>query len=255
MTIELPETNIFHGKRVCGFDDSSLPIGEENCKWPTLDLTWGVNRGPSILSPNDFQQAIADATDIISDACGLQFTYNPNPKTANIVINIFRGSPGGELAHAYLPCGRVNSSSQLQLNFDDTEAYVIANNPPSSKIDIGRVGLHELLHNCGIPHLSGGVAIMNPTYNARIRTLQTLDIAELVRRYGMPRPRRGKNPSSGGGAGSGSGGGGNGGGGGGTGGNGDAADLVRVSFGGGKWVVTVASGVTVKLASGQELVS
>jgi len=257
MTIELPDTNIFHGKRVCGFDDSSMPIGEENCKWPMLDVVWSINRGPTRIVGSDFQQAIFDATEMISEACGLQFSYSPNPKTANIVIDIFRGSPGGELAHAYLPCGRVGQSTQLGLNFDDTEAYVIASNPPANKIDIGRVALHELLHNCGIPHLSGGVAIMNPTYNARIRTLQTLDIAELVRRYGMPRPRKGKDPVSGGGGGSGGSGGGSGGGngGGGSGGNGDAADLVRVSFGGGKWVVTVASGVTVKLANGQEVVS
>ena len=252
MVATLPESNVFHGRRVCGFDDSSLPMGDGVCKWPIDRLRWSYNKPIPTLPENDFKDAVAKAAGLISEVCGLEFEYTSNPRTANIIIDIFRGKPGGELAHAYLPCGPVNANTQLQLNFDTADAWVIAQNPPPNKIDLVRVALHELMHNCGIPHLSGGVAIMNPTYNAEIWKPQTLDIAELVRRYGMPKrrpeptptPVPQPNPGSGGGqqpnsptfpAGQG--------------------ELVSVSFLNGKFIARVASGVTVKLANGTEIVS
>ena len=258
MVATLPESNVFHGRRVCGFDDSSLPMGDGVCKWPIDKLRWSYNKPIPTLPENDFKDAVVTASGFISEVCGLEFEYTSNPRTANIILDIFRGSPGGELAHAYLPCGPVNANTQLQLNFDTADAWVIAQNPPPNKIDLVRVALHELMHNCGIPHLSGGVAIMNPTYNAAIWKPQTLDIAELVRRYGMPKrrpeptptpvpqpnPQPSPNPGSGGGqqpasptipAGQ--------------------SELVSVSFLNGKFVARVASGVTVKLANGTEIVS
>ena len=63
---------------------------------------------------------------------------------------------------------------------------MIAENPPPGKLDLARVACHELGHLLGMDHISGPVALLNPTYNPNVRKPQAADIAQVVSRYGRP---------------------------------------------------------------------
>jgi hypothetical protein len=121
----------------------------------------------------------------ISAVCDLRFAdVTPHTSNANILITFGPiDGPQNTLAWSELPCGQVARVTQ---KFDTGEKFVIASNPPPNKISFGLVALHETLHALGVPHLSGGLAVMNPVYNPSVTTLQPLDIAELVTRYGVP---------------------------------------------------------------------
>ena len=178
----------YAGHRYCSVEDT-LGVGGAQCRWPMKVITWGIGAIPPGLTLQRFVETADRVFKEIETACDLQFTPVPDQSRANIWIRTFRGSPLGELAHAYLPCGPVTSKSQMLLELDDTESFVIADNPPSDKLSLYVVMLHEMLHALGVPHLSGGVAVMNPTYNVKMSRLQSLDRAELVSRYGLPKPK------------------------------------------------------------------
>ena len=178
----------YAGHRYCSVEDT-LGVGGAQCRWPMKTVTWGVGAIPPGLTMVRFMETAERVFAAVSAVCDLQFKNVLQQQQANIWMKTFRGSPLGELAHAYLPCGPVTPKSQMLLEFDDTESFVIADNPPTNKLSLFVVMLHEMLHALGIPHLSGGVAVMNPTYNVKMNTLQSLDRAELVSRYGLPKPK------------------------------------------------------------------
>lgn len=172
----------YDGIQLCGVEDT-LGVGQM-CRWPMIDVSWSIRASLPQFAVEDFREACELAWYYWSSVCGIRPRYTPNNLTANLVIGLQTIGPGGVLADCELPCGASQASS-LRMRIDTQEAWVIAENPPGSKIDLVRVVCHELGHGIGIPHI-GGANLMAPTYNARLRRPQVGDIAEAVARYGTP---------------------------------------------------------------------
>jgi hypothetical protein len=64
---------------------------------------------------------------------------------------------------------------------------VLADNPPSNRLDLGRVCRHELGHFLGIGHISDG-NLMAPVYSSTIALPRNGDVTEARARYGAPAP-------------------------------------------------------------------
>lgn len=175
-------TESYIGKRMCAVDDRLGAIGDA-CKWTTKDLKYCIVGSLPGISPQSVANAVSPVFHHISSVCDLRFTLTTNPTEAHIVSEFGHiDGPYGTLAWSQLPCGGIRQVKQL---YDTGEDFVLASNPPQNKVGFPLVWLHEILHALGVPHLSGGLAVMNPTYNPALSVLQPLDKAELVYRYGL----------------------------------------------------------------------
>lgn len=177
------------GLLFCGTNEQGFAISGVTYKWPvTTGLRWGL--GISSLGPLSEMDIKGMYTDIFAEiAAVIDFhpQYTPNWRTANFVVNLRRlDGRGGTLAQAGIPMPNFNANSQLDVEWDDSEAWGLFENPPPGKIDAYRVGLHETLHWFGLGH--GAVdpndpALIEPRYSERIRHLMPRDKKELLRRY------------------------------------------------------------------------
>lgn len=172
----------YNGVRICGNADH---LGDVSVKWPFADLLLfasGTINGVSL----------ADAIDVArrawNDVCGIRLAMTTNPRTAHLVVSVGRiDGPGKVLAENELPVGFSGPSNWRTLNglYDSSEAVVLADNPPSNRLDLGRICRHELGHFLGISHISDG-NLMAPVYSTTIRLPQNGDILEARARYGGP---------------------------------------------------------------------
>lgn len=173
----------------CGQNDQGFAINGITYRWPvSKGLTWGlgISRLGS-LSDLDLKQMYLDIWAEIGAVVDFDVQYNPNPRAANFLVLSRRlDGPSGVLAQAGIPMPQFDATSQLQVEWDDSELYGLWINPPAGKIDAYRVGLHEGLHWMGLGHGAidrANPALIEPQYNPRIRHLQQRDKAELLRRY------------------------------------------------------------------------
>jgi hypothetical protein len=162
-------------------------MGAGVCQWPI-----GMTVKYSVLDPlpgfdkDSFFDLMKEAITPWDEVSGVVTQATKNPAEANILIGVRRiDGPQGVLAEAELPCGNVNERTQLRVWGDSSDQWIVAENPPSGRVDVIRVYRHEFGHSFGIGHNQDGVknALMDP-YVSDIRTLQEWDIAQQVLRYG-----------------------------------------------------------------------
>lgn len=172
----------------CGVSETLSNRATNNiCKWPSgVTLRWSVVAGLPGWPTSSLIECYESAFAAWSAVSAVRFDFTPNDKTANIAVGSRRiDGQAGVLAEAELPCGSVSASSQLGVWFDTGDHWVISNNPPSGKMDLLRVAIHEFGHSLGIGHnIDGQInSIMDPTVS-HIRTLQNWCISQVVMRYG-----------------------------------------------------------------------
>jgi hypothetical protein len=175
----------------CGVSETQAQrAGQDMCRWPQGHrVTWGIAstlpgwaRSSQIAT---FERSFA----MWSLACGVLYEFTPNASQANIPIgtaNLGRGV----LADAMLPCGRATANSQLPQRYGLAWKWVDASNPAADSIDLFRVAGHETGHSNGIGHNldPNSLALLDPTYSLRIRSLQSWDIMQAIARYGPAAP-------------------------------------------------------------------
>jgi hypothetical protein len=187
------------GAIFCGVTLEEFAVNGHTYQWPRgSKLSWNLAFSRlGTLNDLDLKDAFSDGLEEVAKACDLRFEFTQNPRTANILCNVQRlDGGGGVLADMHLPVGNVTTDTQLTGRFDDSEAWVVAENPRPGQIDFYRVALHEFLHALGLGHKPASIpgdALIAPIYSARVRNLQPLDIQELVRRYG---PSKNPGPSA-----------------------------------------------------------
>lgn len=179
------------GGLFCGVMAQEFAIDGVTYQWPRgSKLAWnlGFSRLGS-LGDMDLKQSVKEALQEVEDCCDLAFEYTANPRLANVLAKVARlDGKNGVLAQMGIPVGNVSeTTTQLNGEFDDSESWVISDNPQPGQIDFYRVWLHEFEHALGLGHKPANVpgdALIAPIYSPRIRHLCDLDKQELVRRYG-----------------------------------------------------------------------
>ena len=184
----------------CGNQDVQR-AGTGLCKWNTVKVAWYIaNRPPSL--PSDQVDAIyAEAWESWNRVCGLEAYRVDSASKAHVVMDTGRGrrvgfdGPGGVLAWSQLPCG----TSQVLQRYDTDEPF--GADAGRGRIALLNVAAHEIGHALGLDHIasSRGVALMNPIYAANVPAPKTLDIAEVIARYGDAKPTEPEPPPTGGG--------------------------------------------------------
>jgi hypothetical protein len=183
------------GGLFCGVTEQEYAINGSTYQWPRGSvLTWGIGFSRlGGLSDMDCKDAVEAALKEISGCCDVSHKYIKNFAAANIRLgNELMDGKSGVLADMQIPVGNVSvDGTSLRGRFDDSENWVLAENPAPGTIDFYRVALHELEHAHGLGHRPASIqepALIAPVYSPVMRSLQPADKAELVRRYGPPKP-------------------------------------------------------------------
>lgn len=176
----------YDGQPFCG-QVAASEFSNHRPKWNKNEVSWGIH--PSIASiagiPRASLRVMGEkATAEVSGQCGLRFRYVDGSDCDILTVQMKSDGPGNVLGLTDLPPG---DGRQLLLRIDFVEAFVIAVNAPSSRLDLYRIWLHELMHALGVFHIQTG-NLLAPFYSASIAHLQGGDVAELVARYGLPLP-------------------------------------------------------------------
>lgn len=192
------------GGMFCAQNSEGYAINGVTYQWPRgSKLKWGKEfTALGAISSDDVISCIKEFLKEISECCDVFFEYITNPLAANIKLTRMRlDGASGVLADMQIPVGNVSAeNSQLLGRFDDSENWVLADNPPANTIDFYRVGLHEWLHAMGLGHKPASVqvpALISPIYSPTMRHLQAADKSELIRRYGVPQTPIAPPPTSG----------------------------------------------------------
>lgn len=173
----------YDGQVLCGVDDR-LGAAGQMCRWPSPDITWSLVGSLPNIPLDSFKRVCEEAWNAWAKVCGIRPRFVEGP--SNLAIGIQTLSPGGVLADCQLPCG-ASMQSRLRMRVDNTEPWVISDNPPNNRVDLRRVLIHELGHGIGIPHIGTG-NLMAPVYSSQINRPLPGDINEAVSRYGLANP-------------------------------------------------------------------
>lgn len=158
-------------------------------QWPNdgRPITWNITSEFPTLSKTDAGDAYKWSFDQWMAVCGIDVRYNPNEKTADILVRVQKiDGRSGVLAQSQLPNG--TRDQKMEQFFDESEPFVFKQDPLPHEVDIGRVACHENGHVIGINHLGSG-NLLQPQYDYRIRTPQKDDIEEAQKRYGPPKAK------------------------------------------------------------------
>lgn len=173
----------FDGTKVCGVPDHVGAGG--TCLWPFPDVLVYVQPSGGFAGI-DLPAVVEEACASWRGVCATRIRVTADQSLSNLVVSWGRvDGPQGTLAWCELPCFGGGNVRRLQLLLDNSESWVVADNPPSGKIDLRRVLRHELGHALGISHIGQG-NLMAPTYSATIVEPQRGDVMEAVVRYGHP---------------------------------------------------------------------
>lgn len=168
----------------------AAPDGRRH-QWPK-DSVLGWHIGMSKLgelSDMDMKGAREETCkEINSYVKRLKLVYQPNPKTANLIVTSrpIDGSGMVLAEHEVAFLGQVNANSQLKGWFDTRDSWTLSTVAVPGKIDWKRTDFHELLHGLGFFHGKtdkSSPALLEAMYSWSIWTLQPRDIAELQLRY------------------------------------------------------------------------
>lgn len=176
----------YEGKRFCGHEGVYM-AGGTLCRFPGAVLRWTADGSLPNFDALTIKQIGHDAWKAITDVCGLVTEYTSNPKTADVVTQFGRiDGKFGILAQSEIWCGaRQTPAGQL---FDTSEDFVYSYNPPVNRISLTGTWTHENIHAAGLNGHIGPGNLMASTYDSRFLVPQAGDIAELVARYGLPKP-------------------------------------------------------------------
>jgi hypothetical protein len=180
------QKSILH-PRFCGHPDVMSMTTENLVQWP-LDgrpITWCITSEFPTLSKQDAADAYKWAFDQWMAVCGIDVRYNPNEKTASILVRVQPiDGRAGVLAQSQLPNG--TRDQPMEQFFDSSEPFVFKESTLPHEVDIGRVACHENGHVIGINHIDAG-NLLQPMYDYGIRVPQAGDIEEAQKRYGPPK--------------------------------------------------------------------
>lgn len=167
----------------CGSPDFARgPNAAGMCQWPVghvVRVGWSISL-PGI-DAETINTAFRNALRSWEAVCGIRFETDITG-TANIDA---RSGPidgaGNVLAWSYLPCG-ASTTTRLSQLYDSRDQWTVYG--PRM---LEAVICHEVGHALGLDHLGRG-QLMAPTVSANIWTPQAGDIAQVVARYGRPKP-------------------------------------------------------------------
>lgn len=174
--------------RFCGHPDV-MPLTTEEARWPGPEVTWCVRAGSRFGGLG----GTAEIKDVFEwvfatwrSVAGVLPKYNPNERTAHVLIEsgTIDNDPFGVLAYSNLADGTWNQKGQ---RYDDVTPWAYSANPGQREIDLGRVGLHEVGHVWGMPHITRG-NLLQPTYDTNIRLPQSGDITYMRQTLGYGPP-------------------------------------------------------------------
>jgi len=167
-------------ERFCNVPDH---VAHARAGWAVRPIRWTVtDHIPGV--PDELVKSItAEGLARWAAAADLSFEYTGRAADANILIT-FRDIDGplGVLAEAELPHGQ----KQCRVWFD-REAWIVHGTPAQRQVKFALVDWHELGHALGLGHITGEVALMNPSYNPTLGGLQPADIRAIKALYGKPR--------------------------------------------------------------------
>lgn len=190
---ELETTIADGGGLFCGQNQEGFAINGVTYQWVRgSKISWGLDFSRiGQLTFDDMVSCIKEFLKEITDSCDIFFEHITNADIANIKVTGRRlDGKSGILADMMIPPpGSRPDNTQLIGRVDDSENWVLADNPPNGTIDFYRTMLHEWLHACGLGHRPPSItqpALIAPLYSPTMRHLQKADKDELVRRYGAP---------------------------------------------------------------------
>lgn len=160
-----------------------------DCRWGTTDVPWALIDNIPGVPEEDYRKASEWADRQIMGVCGVKLKEVQSASGARVLLTSQRiDGPGGTLAQAELPCGRIQ---RVRLWCDSTDRWDVqwknwGDRVQSGRIPLYLVVLHEKLHNLGLPHTNQPGNVMNPSLQTGLRRLGDWDISELRRRYGPP---------------------------------------------------------------------
>lgn len=193
-TLDPATVRVLEAPRMCGSPDFMMEDQASLPKWPHPHIHFRCD-GSWPMPIEKVRGAFEFATREISRVCGATFEIvDQFPEDARSRGSAFcrvLDGQGGVLAQSELANNRDGLLTQI---YDRSEAWDFAVQyglTPGNKIDMGLVALHEMCHFMGVPHIGGTLAVMNPTYNPALKTLQVADIEALVKRYGLPKTDNG----------------------------------------------------------------
>lgn len=179
-------TDSYAGTRICGVE-ATLAIGEEIQRFVSREVVYHVEGTLPGFTNATLVAAFGEFTgQQISSKCGAKFFHtSQKPGVRPNIVATFGpiDGQGKTLGWSQL---RQSEAWQVQQKYDDAERWTTASNPPANKISWPLTNIHETIHSIGCPHLTGGIAVMNPIYNPDLKKLQPLDIAWLLSAYGEP---------------------------------------------------------------------
>lgn len=173
---------------VCGVTDAECARAGGAAKWAKLDLTYAIVGFLPAFTQAEYRTIVRSVFDDWEAVCGIRADETQSTN-ANIIISAGRGrrvnfdGPSGVLAWCELPMGA--NPQQVRLMMDLDETWVEQGNG----IHVPNVLCHELGHGLGLDHITSAKALMNPTYDRNVPKPLSPDIAQVVARYGQPRPR------------------------------------------------------------------
>lgn len=165
----------------CGLPDFEPMRAEaRQCQWPHKDIRfWQDIRLPG-LTPAVVAECYRKAVESWEAACDIAPVLVADQARANIRAVAGKiDRPGAVLAWSHLPCG-VGPDAQMQQVYDTSESW--------GPVLLQEVMAHEIGHALGLSHSRAG-NLMQPYATGRIVVPQAGDIAEVVSRYGKPKPR------------------------------------------------------------------
>jgi hypothetical protein len=163
--------------KVCGVPDC-VTLEARSPRWPANEITYGLAHPMPGMSQSAWEEAHRIAWGSFAKVCGLSITYNPNYRTANILVTVGRiDGVNGTLAWSELANGTMQQKTQ---KYDSGEDW--------GRVYLPTVINHEGGHAGGVPHLRQG-ALMQPTYDPRIKTFTQIDIDYLQNTLGYGPPK------------------------------------------------------------------
>ena len=166
----------------CGNPDFQMARGS-SAKWNVLDLKVHCGIGAiGGLSEQEVKDCLWRACESWQAVCGLRFDLVEKREAANI-WTAPKSLPGPTLAWSYLPDASRNPPEQIEQRYDTTVKW-----QQQGAEYLQGVMAHELGHAIGLDHGRRG-SLMQPFAEEGLFTPREGDIAEVVERYGKPRPK------------------------------------------------------------------